>query len=247
MKKLLTVLLALTLIILPAEQVFAADKDGKLISIEDVITKNGENANIKESITAITDSNGKVDFPSYKDSKINKITIENGTQNGDVELIKNGDIEYNSLNFTEKNKEVKFSIEIIQEKTYVEKAAKIGSTFPQNVKLIEFKEKNNSPLNIENYTINLAAPNGYELLHIVDFNPEKQYEVFQKDGQTFGKFEFKKVKCGSDMKLSINVYNKNKTFNYIVWALAIVISILFMIKNRDLLEKAKEEKLKTKN
>ncbi|WP_252236594.1 hypothetical protein [Clostridium sp. CH2] len=247
MKKLLTIVLVLTLVTSSSVPVFAADKDAKLVSIEDVITKDGENANIKESIKAITDSNGNIYFPSYKDSKINKITIENGTQNGNVELIKNGDIEYNSLNFKEKNTEVTFDLEIIQEKTYVEKGAKIGSTFPKNINMIEFKDKNNSPLNIENYTINLAAPIGYELLNIVNFDPEKEYEVFEKDRKIFGKYAFGKIKSGSDMKLAINIYNKNKTFNYIVWGMAIIISILFMVKNKDLLTKAKEEKLKNKS
>ncbi len=247
MKKLLTILLALTLIVSASESAFAAGKEVKLVSIDDIITKDGKNANIKESIKAITDSNGNIYFPSYKNSIINKITVEEGTQNGDIKLIKNGDIEYNSLNFKEKNKKVKFFLEITQEKTYVEKKAKIGNTFPQNVKLIDFTGKNTSPLNIENYTVSLAAPKGYEILNIVGFNSEKQYKVFEKDGKIFGSYVLGKIKSGSEMKFSINVYNKNKNFNYIVWVLAIVISISFMVKNKDLLQKAKEEKLKKKN
>ncbi|GAA0076741.1 hypothetical protein UT300005_11190 [Clostridium sp. CTA-5] len=247
MKKLLTILLALTLVTSSSAPVFATDNDAKLVSVEDVITKDGENANIKESIKSITDSNGNIYFPAYKDSKIDKVIIENGTQNGNVELIKNGDMEYNLLNFKEKNEEVTFDIEIIQEKTYVEKKAKVGNTLPQNINMIEFKEKNSSPLNIENYTISLAAPDGDELLNIVNFDPEKKYEIFEKDGKTFGKYAFGKIKSGSDMRLAINIYNKNKTFNYIVWAIAIIISIFFMVKNKDLLTKAKEEKLKNKS
>lgn len=247
MKKLLTILIALMVLVPSSMPVFAADKVGKIISIDDVITKDSENANIKENIKAITDSNGNIYFPCYKNSKINEVTIEKGTKNGDVKVIKNGDIKYNSLNFKEKNEEVIFNLDITQEKTYVEEKAKIGNTVPGGVKLIQFKGKNDSPLNIDNYTVSLAAPKGYELLNIVDFNAEKPYKVFEKDGKNFGSFVFGKIKSGSEIKFSINVYKKNKVFNYVVWGFAIVISILFMIKNKDLLKKAKEEKLKKKS
>lgn len=210
MKKLMTILLALTLIFLSLGSAFAADKEAKLVSIDDVITKDGKNANIKESIKAITDSRGNIYFPSHKNGTINKITVEEGTQNGNINLIKNGDIEYNSLNFKEKNKEVKLFLEITQEETYIEKKAKIGNTFPQNVKLIDFKGRNASPLNIENYTVSLAAPKGYELLNVVEFDPEKKYRIFEKDGETFGSYVFGKIKSGDEIKFQLMCMTKIK-------------------------------------
>lgn len=235
MKKMMFALVAIVFTCIFSSTAYAMDF-GKLEKVEDTLIPDGNDAVISQKITAITNDKGQVAFPLYSKSKILKVEATKGTIIEKQKKVEYGDQKYNLITFNDKKSEVVFEVVMDKENVYKGKKAKLGDTFPGGVVTIEHKVTNNSPNDIKSYSIKIAAPKGKELLNIVDFDAKKEFNVSEKDGYVFGGFNFGDVKAGKESKLSINVFSPLKTHGILVWTLTIILSVFFMIKNKDLLK-----------
>lgn len=237
MKKKRFLLLIVAFVCLFSTRVYAMDL-GKLEKVEDTLIPDGKNAIILQKITAVTNDKGEVAFSLYDESEILKVEATKGSIVETPQKVENGDQEYNLIVFNEKKSEVTFEVTMNKEGVYEGEEAKLGDTFPGGVLAIEHKVVNTSPNNIESYSAEIAVPKGKELLNIVDYDPEEAFNIIEKDGYVFGGFDFKDIDTGQETKLAINIMKPNKTYVIQVWALAVILSVLFMIKNKHLLKKA---------
>lgn len=245
MKKIISSIIMVALIFTFTNNIYAMEL-GELISVYDKVIPNGENATITQTIEAKTSGEGEVAFPVYKDSEIATVEVVNGTMIKEPELVNVGDKKYYIITFGEKEQEVKFVITLNQEGTYEIEEADLGDTYPANAEEIAYKVMNSSPLDIGTYSAQLAVPKGKELLNIVKYSAKKPYSIVKEDGYLFGQYNFKGVDAGEEIELAINVYTTSKASGVFIWIAGIIISIIFMMKNRCLLQKAKEQKLKKK-
>jgi len=209
---------------------------GKLKKVEDTLIPDGKNAIILQRITAVTNENGEVAFPSYSKSKISKVEAIKGSIVEKQKKVEYGDQKYNLIVFNEKKSEVTFEVTMNKEGVYKGKTAKLGDTFPSGVLTIEHKAVNTSPNAIESYSAKIAAPKGKELLNIVDYDAEEAFNITEENGYIFGGFDFGDINAGKESKLAINIFSPLKTHVTLVWVAAVILSAAFMIKNKELLK-----------
>jgi hypothetical protein len=235
MKKKKFALLTAALICLLSSNVYAADL-GKLDKVEDILIPDGKNAVIVQKITAVTNDKGEVAFPLYSKSKISKVEAKKGSIAENQKTVENGNQKYNLIVFNEKKAEVAFEVTMNKESVYEGKKAKLGDTYPDGVLNIENKLVNTSPNDIKAYSAKMAVPKGKELLNIVDFDAGKAFSITETDGYVFGGFDFGTISSGKETKLAINIFSPLKTHAALVWVAAVIISAVFMIKNKELLK-----------
>lgn len=238
MKKTIFSLIAVVFICIFSSTAYAMDL-GKLDKVEDTLIPDGKNAIITQKITAVTNENGEVAFPLYSKSKILKVEAIKGSIFEKEKKVEYGDQKYNLIVFNEKKSEVIFKVTMNKEGVYEGKSAKLGDTFPSGVLTIEHKAVNTSPNAIKAYSAKIAAPKGKELLNIVDYDAEEAFSVTKEDGYVFGGFDFGGINAGKETKLSINILSPQKTHVTLVWVAAVILSIAFMVKNKELLKAKK--------
>lgn len=235
MKKAIIVMLALLAVSMFSSTAYAMEF-GSLESVQDTLTPDGKDAIISQQITAVTNENGEVAFPLYSKTEIISIDADKGSILEDPKVIEYGDHKFNVVVFSEKESEVSFKVTIKKTGVYEGKKAKLGDTFPSGALTIEHKAVNSSPNTIKSYSIKIAAPEGKELLNIVGYDAEEAFGITQEDGQVFGGFDFEEVDAGQEVKLAINIFSPMKIHSTLVWILSGLISVAFMLKNRDLLK-----------
>ncbi|GAA0725154.1 hypothetical protein GCM10008905_20020 [Clostridium malenominatum] len=235
MKKRIFSLIAVVFICIFSNTAYAMDL-GKLEKVEDTLTPDGKNAIISQKITAVTNDNGEVAFPLYSKSKILKVEAIKGSIAEKQKTVEYGDQKYNLIIFNEKRSEVTFEVTMNKEGLYEGKKAKLGDTFPSGALTIEHKVVNTSPNAIKSYSAKIAAPKGKELLNIVNYDAEEAFDITEKDGYVFGGFDFEGISAGQETKLAINIFSPLKTHVMVVWVAAVILSVAFMVKNKDLLK-----------
>jgi hypothetical protein len=235
MKKIIFSLLAVVFICIFSSTAYAMDL-GKLEKVEDTLIPDGKNAIISQKITAVTNDKGEVAFPLYSKSKIVKVEATKGSIFEKEKTVEYGDQKYNLIVFNEKKSEVVFEVTMNKEGVYEGKKAKLGDTFPSGVLTIEHKVVNTSPNAIKAYSAKIAAPKGKELLNIVDYDAEKAFNITEKDGYVFGGFNFEGISAGKETKLAINIFSPLKMHVILVWVVAVILSVAFMVKNKELLK-----------
>ncbi|WP_353095211.1 hypothetical protein [Tissierella praeacuta] len=241
-------LIFLLVLMMSFSTIVYADNVGELNSIKDVVIPSEDNGIITTTIIGITNSNGELVIPKYKDAEITNIDVKAGSLTGNFEVVENGSLKYHVVRFKERESNVEFVITQTQENTFELAESKQKGTFPGNVKMVTFNMVNNTPVEIGKYDLEMAIPENYELYNIVGYDPEEPYNIFSIANTKYGAFEFEKLSVGKDVKLSINIIKPNNAFNIILWIAVILISVFFLYKNRDMLKKAKEleEQKKTK-
>ncbi|KEI18089.1 hypothetical protein [Clostridium haemolyticum] len=235
MKKIIFALLAVVFTCMFSISAYAMDL-GKLEKVEDTLIPDGKNAIISQKITAITNDKGEVAFPLYSKSKMLKVEAIKGSIFEKQKKVEYGDQKYNLIIFNEKNSQVIFEVSMNKEGVYKGKKAKLGDTFPGGVSMIEHKVVNTSPNAIKSYSTKIAVPKGKELLNIVGYDAKKAFNVTEKDGYIFGGFDFGGMSSGKETKFAINTFSPLKVHIILVWILAIILSVAFMIKNKHLLK-----------
>lgn len=236
MKKTFIIILALFIVSVFPSNAYGADF-GSLESVQDTLIAEGEDALIHQKITAVTNAAGEIAFPLYSKTEIVSVKAEQGSIAVDPKVVEYGDNKFHVLTFNEKAAEVAFQVVIKKPGTYEGKKAKLGDTFPSGARTIEYKVVNSAPIAIKSYSVEIAAPEGKELLNIVGFDAEEAFTITQKEGKTFGGFDFEEVAAGKEVKLAINIFSPMKIHSTLVWILSILISVAFMIKNKDLLKR----------
>ncbi|WP_051623466.1 hypothetical protein [Clostridium hydrogeniformans] len=245
MKKLMTMLLILIMTFSFSSVAFGSEL-GELDSIKDVVLPDKEKGSITTTITGTTDEKGILVLPSYKDTEITKVNVKTGKLIENLKKQKNGSLEYYVAKFEEKESKVELILTQTQDKTFTISASKQKETFPGNVKVVNYKMRNNTPIEVKKYELEMGIPEGYELYNIAGYDPELSYKIFAKDGTKYGSFDFGRLSAGKDIKFSINIYKKGANFNFILWGAVILISAYFMYKNKGVLKEAKELKEKEK-
>lgn len=212
---------------------------GKLEKVEDTLIPDGKNAIIIQQINAVTNDKGEVAFPLYSKSKVLKVEAQKGSILDNLKTVEYGDQKYNLIVFNEKNTEVTFVVTMNKEGVYEGKKAKLGDTFPSGVLTIEHKVVNTSPNDIKAYSAKISVPKGKELLNIVDYDAKKPFNITKKDGYVLAGFDFGGISAGEEAKLAINIFSPKKAHVTLVWIAAIILSVAFMIKNKELLKSKK--------
>jgi hypothetical protein len=235
MKKIKTILFAFLVMGMLTTPVLAQDF-GVLNQITDRVTPEGDNGKIVQVIVAETNEEGQVAFPKYSKTELVEVTASKGTLTGDPEEVEYGDTSYYLATFDEKGAEVEFTVTLTKEGLYVGKKAKLGDTFPNGAITVEHKVTNTSPNTIASYGVTVVAPEGKELLNIVDYDAEDPFTYAVEEGRPVGGYDFEEVKPGKEVKLALNFYAPQKQHTVMIWAFSAVISVAFMLKNKDLLK-----------
>ena len=235
MKKAIIVMLALLAVSVFSSTAYAMDF-GSLESVQDTLTPDGKDAIIHQKITAVTNENGEIAFPLYSKTEMISIESEKGSILEAPKTVEYGDHKFNVVVFSEKEAEVSFEVIIRKAGVYTGKKAKLGDTFPSGALTIEHKVVNSSPNAIKSYSVKMAAPEGKELLNIVGYDAEEAFGITKEDGTVFGGFDFEEVDAGQEVKLAINIFSPMKIHSTLVWILSGLISVAFMVKNKDLLK-----------
>jgi hypothetical protein len=223
---------------LGAVQTSYAGGTGKIVSMEDRVTPDGEDGIITQTIHAVTNESGEVSFPIWKDAAIESIKAASGTLTMDkVTEEADGDQSYYLVRFEEKETEVSFQVALRGEGFYIGEDADLGGTYPGNAKELSFKSKNTTPVSIDSYQMKIAVPEGKELLNIVDYSDTKPFSITREEGYTFGGFDFGKLTPGKESKLAINVFSQKRGSSVFLWVVIILLSAGFMYRNLDLLKK----------
>lgn len=209
---------------------------GNLEKVEDTLIPDGKNAIISQKITAVTNDKGEVAFPLYSKSKILKVEAIKGSIFKNQKTVEYGDQKYNLIVFNEKNSQVVFEVAMNKDGVYKSKKAKLGDTFPAGVLTIEHKVENTSPNDIKSYSAKIATPKAKQLLNIVDYDAKKAFNITEKDGYVFGGFDFGDISSGKETKLAINIFSPLKAHATLVWVAAVILSVAFMMKNKELLK-----------
>ncbi|MDR1770281.1 MAG: hypothetical protein LBS02_06550 [Hungatella sp.] len=224
-----------------AQTSYAADT-GKVASLEDRITPDGEDGIITQTINAKTNESGEVIFPIWKDAAIESIHAVSGTLETDkITEEADGDQTYYLAVFDEKEAEVSFQVVLRGKGLYAGEPADLGDTYPGNAIEHSFKAKNTTPVSIDSYQMKIAVPKGKELLNIVDYSDKKPFTITSEDGYTFGGFDFGKVAPGKESKLALNVFTRKSGSSVFLWIIIILLSAGFMYRNLDLLKKPVNE------
>lgn len=244
MKKTLYTAILLILSIMFSGNIYASDL-GELISINDRVIPDGENAIITQTIKAVTGTDGSLAVPYYKNSEILSLEIKKGSSADSPQKAVVGDKTYRLLDFGRQNSEVEFTLTLRMEGAYELEEADLGDTFPSNAFEIQYKVINTSPLNIGKYSVEVAAPGNFELLNIENFSAKKPYSIFREGNYAFGAYNFKGIDAGEEIKFTMNVYRTSRLAVVLIWISGILLSAMFMFKNRELLAKAKALKSKS--
>lgn len=235
MRKILQSLFLITVLCLSYGTVYASDF-GSISSIDDQIVPDGENAIIYQSVSAVTNDAGEVSIPFNKKNEIVEVNAISGNISSMPQTVEVGDNKYQTLVFEEKNSDVAFMLVMQQEGFYVGEEADLGDTFPKDALELSYKFQNNTPINIGSYSLKIAAPKETELLNIVDYSAKKAFSITKENENIYGGFDFGKLVSGKEVKLAINVYTPNKGKNMLLIIGAILISVAYMLKNKDLLK-----------
>ena len=238
MKKFSYLLCSCLFVTLAAAHTAYGGDAGKVVSIEDRITPDGEDGIITQTINAKTNASGEVIFPIWKDAAIESIKAISGTLAAEeIKEESDGDQTYNQVVFEEKETQVSFQVVLRGEGLYAGEDADLGDTYPGNAKELSFKAKNTTPLSVGSYQMKIAVPKGKELLNIVDYSDKKPFTITSEDGYTFGGFDFGKISPGKESTLAINVFSKKSGSSAFLWMIIVILSAGFMYRNLDLLKK----------
>lgn len=241
-----TVLAAITCSLLFSMSSLAAEQLGEMTQVTDTVLAEGEHGKIKTQITGVTDGEGCLAIPLYKDAEMISAAAISGTLDGAIKEQETGMTKYLVAQFVEKNKEVNLEIIWDQNETYKMKQAKTKGTAPGGLKVITYSMVNTAPVIIENYQLHFAVPDGYELAAISGYDPEEEYEIRTIDGYKFGSYHFGEVMAGQESSLAINIKKSGGNMAVFMWAVTIVVSAFFLYKNKNMLKEAKELDAKKK-
>ncbi|WP_367569271.1 hypothetical protein [Lacrimispora sp.] len=238
MKKFSYILCSCLFFTLAAAQIAYAGDDGKVTSMEDRITPDGEDGIITQMINAKTNASGEVFFPIWKGTDIESVKAVSGTlSTEDIKEETNGDQTYYLAMFDEKETDVSFQVVLRGKGFYEGEDADLGDTYPGNAKELSFKVKNATPITIGSYRMKIAVPEEKQLLNIVDYSDKKPYTITSEEGYTFGGYDFGEVSPGKESKLAINVFIPKKGSSIFLWVIIVVLSAGYMYRNLDLLKK----------
>lgn len=239
MKKLMYLTLAVVLC-LSMTVTAMADNLGEITGMNDTVTPDGENGIITSVIAGVTDGDGVLALPAYKDATIVSAVATKGTLSSPPENASIGSTKYYLAQFAEKEAEVELTVIWQQEGTYKLGKAKMKDTAPGGVQAASYSMTNTSPIKIKSYKLDMAVPQGYEMFSIVDYDPEEDFDIYHKDGFKFGHYTFGELAAGGNAKLTINLTQSGAGFATATWAVAVLISAFFLYKNRDMLRQASE-------
>ena len=215
---------------------------GQLSEIKDTVTNSDKNGIIISHIKGKTDKEGVIAIPSPSKSEVKNVKIVKGTKVEELKKVTYGDTKFYTVKFAEMEKDVELEIEFLQENTYELKKAKQKGTYHGDIKTQTFKFKNSAPIGIKKYILQFNIPKDYELYSIVDYDPEEHFTISAENHVKYGENVFEKLDPGKEVKLQINLYKPGKIKNILIWAVALIIGLFYMYKDKDSLKLAKEVK-----
>jgi len=214
---------------------------GELTHIKDVVIPDGDHGHITTTVLGVTDGQGRLALPYYQDTEMIDIQGVNSLLVGEPELIEEGDLKYYMMQFREKQAPVALVMTQRQNGTFEIANAKLsGDTFPGNVKRVNYQMINRIPIEINQYVLEVAVPEGYEIFSIVDYDPEEPYLLFSRDGLRYASFDYGSLSMGETAQFSINLFQTGGIFKGSVWGAVGLISVAFLYQNKGMLNKAKE-------
>lgn len=245
MKSMCKIILTLALCMMLCVPAMAAEL-GELETVVDIVTPDGQNAKISTIVTGVTDSEGKLALPAYKDASLDDAAATQGTLQGAPEKAANGGAKYYIAQFSEKEAPVTLTLAWTQEGTYVPGKAKTKDTAPGNLKAFVYSMTNSAPLKIGSYVLDMALPQGWELSSIVGYDAEEDFDIYVKDGMKYGHYTFGELGIGGKAKFTINASQTGAAFTAVMWIITIGVSAFFLYKNKEMLTEAKEADAKKK-
>ena len=223
-----------------------ADDLGSIERIADTVTPNGENGRIVSLVQATTDEAGRLALPQYEDAVLEQITASTGTLQGQPQPVSEGQNTYLVAQFAENGAAVELRLEWAQEGTYELGKAKTKDTAPGGLKCVTYSMVNTTPLEVGDYSADVAVPEGWELEAIVDYDAEEDFATYSENGVKFARQGFGSLPIGGEGKIKVNVSQQAPWFAIAMWAVTLVVSGWFLYVNRSMLAKAKELAAKKK-
>lgn len=206
-----------------------AKDNGKILTYKEFIRPEGKNAVINVKIEAITDSEGYVYIPKLKNYNISFDTSEKPEKN----KISVGNITYETFKFDAKKEKVAMNIIYNKEDFYEGSKSKQKDSRPDGIKMYKYKFKNSSPVVIDNYSVLISIPKGIELYNMVKPKSSENYKIDITDGYKSVEVVEEGLKPGDKVEVGVNIYVPDSRLKYIVFAICIFISALFLYKRRN--------------
>ncbi len=238
MKRIMTILMVL--LALGMQSAFAGEY-GKIEVYSDSVVQLNENAKITSTLEGVTSAEGLLVLPVAKNSSIESVTALMGTLRSEtVVLTEIGDLKYYEVEFEEAESAVRLEYVQVQEGTYAQGKSKQKGTYPGNIRKIEYKFVNTSPVEIDDYALEFYVPHEMELYNIDGYDPEDPIVV---EAGSYGKkmrYDFGSVDPGEANELEFNVYQQAPLAKGIIWTSCVALAGFFLYAKRDILTQASE-------
>lgn len=237
-KRITTIILIL--LAMGMQSAFANDY-GSIASYSDLVVQNSEDARITTIVEGTTNSEGVLFLPVMKDSRVESVFTHTGSLKSNVfEMTEIGDLKYYEVKFDGTESDVKLEYVQIQEGSYEQGKSKQKGTYPGNIKKIEYKFVNTTPVEIDDYSLEFYVPENTELYNIKDYDPEDPVLVGGSAYGKFVKYDFGSMDPGEENELEFNVYKQAGIVKGIIWSICIALSVFFLYVKRDILAKASD-------
>lgn len=230
-----------TILLAVGMQAAFAGEYGAVEKYSDTVVQLNEDAKITTLVEGVTSSEGILVLPVMKGSRIESVFSHEGSlQTEDFNVIEIGDMKYYEVRFIESESPVKLEYVQIQEGAYEKGKSKQKGTYPGNIKKIEYKFVNTTPVEIGDYSMEVYVPQDMELYNIKDYDPEDPIIV---GSGSYGKsmlYDFGSLDPGEESEIEFNVYQQAPVVKGIIWTVCVVLATFFLYAKRDILVKASD-------
>lgn len=221
-----------------------ASELGMIDSYREVIKPLEKSGVIDVMVSGVTNDEGMLFLPSYKDSSISQFSAVKGKLQAQPKITSVYGRDVLAYQFSLPNSEVKLQQTLLVEDVYKTKKAKIKYSQPGGVKRISYEFTNTSPVSIGQYTGLLSVPNDTELYGVVapEWSKKKKTFEIKRDGDwKVVEVIRKKIAPGAGVKFKIRTYSPSPVIKWTLWSLVIFLSGALLWKRRDVITNLDEK------